>query len=562
MVVKEDGTKWACQSCLKGHRVSGCNHTDRELTLVPKKGRPVTQCQHCRLERKKRSAHVKCDCGEADKPHHPKEKCIHLREAEERAKAAFHDDAHVKPEDDAAHLVAVAEEQGCCCHHGGKCSCSLVKRESASKGSSPPHGPAVPKPRLETTKSDGSITVFANGHHKPVHRKNHAAHECGMPYKMPLPRAHTDNNVSQAARRSVDSLPLQAAPLFESSNASAAGSMGFSATARRLSKSERPSPKLGAIGTSSVGLSDTTLSAIDFSTLGPIVTNNSVESCASDSLSFPAFEPMSGVADGSYDPWSILPTTDSMPNNDPFGAWTSQFDCSNVAQPALTAASSGTQSEIDEMPVVDDLYGLAMPSIQEGVAAFPLDAAMSDANNVNRRSLPPNFFGNADFNMSNMGNEWGMPASDAYGTTPDKIKAASNAQGSPYTQWPTVSSATSAAARTARVMSAGRPQSQSVGPSNAPSDDLMKQLFPGIDVNDSPCLAGAAGAHQAGQNLNGTTSPPNSQLMDTSQSPNSFDFVSQSWSDGSLSVPVDAFSDPYNLESSYTPGFPNAWSYQ
>ncbi|KAI7656840.1 hypothetical protein KC319_g9647, partial [Hortaea werneckii] len=60
MVVKSDGTKWACQSCLKGHRVSGCNHTDRELTLVPKKGRPVTQCQHCRQERKKRSAHVSC----------------------------------------------------------------------------------------------------------------------------------------------------------------------------------------------------------------------------------------------------------------------------------------------------------------------------------------------------------------------------------------------------------------------------------------------------------------------------------------------------------------------
>jgi len=27
MVVKEDGTKWACSSCLKGHRVSGCTHT-------------------------------------------------------------------------------------------------------------------------------------------------------------------------------------------------------------------------------------------------------------------------------------------------------------------------------------------------------------------------------------------------------------------------------------------------------------------------------------------------------------------------------------------------------
>ncbi|PIB00634.1 Copper resistance protein [Cercospora beticola] len=564
MVVKEDGTKWACQSCLKGHRVSGCNHTDRELTLVPKKGRPVTQCQHCRLERKKRSAHVKCDCGEAEKPHHPKEKCIHLREAEERAKAGFHDDTHIKQEDDAAHLVAVAEEQGCCCHHGGKCSCSLIKREPANKGSSPPHGPAVPKPRLETTKSDGSITVFANGHHKPVHRKNHAAHECGMPYKMPLPRAHTDNNVSQAARRSVDSLPLQTASLFEPSNAAPAAKMPLGAMARRMSKSEQPSPKLSGIGTSSVGLSDATLSAIDFSTLGPILTNQSVESCTSESISFPAFEPMSGVADGSYDPWSILPTTDSMPNNDPFGVWTSQFDSSNVAQPALTAASSGTQSEIDEIPTVDDLYGLAMPSIQEDVATFPLDSAMNDTNNVNRRSLPPNFFGNADFNMSNMGNEWGMPAGDGFGTSTNKIKAESTAQGSPYAQWPTTSFGTSAASRTASVTAGGRPQSQSVGPANAPSDDLMKQLFPGIEVNDNQFSIGSSGAegHQASQTLSGTTSPPNSQLMDTSHSPNNFGFVSQSWSDGSLSVPVDAFSDPYNLESGYDSSFPSAWSYQ
>ena len=44
--------KFACGTCIKGHRVSGCTHTDRPLFEVKKKGRPATQCQHCRDKRK------------------------------------------------------------------------------------------------------------------------------------------------------------------------------------------------------------------------------------------------------------------------------------------------------------------------------------------------------------------------------------------------------------------------------------------------------------------------------------------------------------------------------
>ena len=46
---------------------------DRPLQHINKKGRPVSQCAHCRAMRKSRSAHVKCDCG--IKPN----KCIHLQ---------------------------------------------------------------------------------------------------------------------------------------------------------------------------------------------------------------------------------------------------------------------------------------------------------------------------------------------------------------------------------------------------------------------------------------------------------------------------------------------------
>jgi len=44
--------KFACATCIKGHRVSGCTHTDRPLFEVKKKGRPATQCNFCRDKRK------------------------------------------------------------------------------------------------------------------------------------------------------------------------------------------------------------------------------------------------------------------------------------------------------------------------------------------------------------------------------------------------------------------------------------------------------------------------------------------------------------------------------
>lgn len=40
---------------------------DRPLTHINKKGRPVTQCAHCRGLRKSRTTHVKCECGDKKK---------------------------------------------------------------------------------------------------------------------------------------------------------------------------------------------------------------------------------------------------------------------------------------------------------------------------------------------------------------------------------------------------------------------------------------------------------------------------------------------------------------
>ncbi|KAL0093214.1 copper fist DNA binding domain-containing protein [Phycomyces blakesleeanus] len=59
-----DGKKWSCATCIKGHRASHCNHVDRPLIEIKKKGRPMTQCQKCRELRVVRQLHVKCNCAD------------------------------------------------------------------------------------------------------------------------------------------------------------------------------------------------------------------------------------------------------------------------------------------------------------------------------------------------------------------------------------------------------------------------------------------------------------------------------------------------------------------
>lgn len=74
------------------------------------------------------------------------------------------------------------------------------------------------KPKLNTTHSEGSLTVFANGHHKPCHRNNNTAHNSGLPYKISRPHTlhgaaafgatfsplHTSSQAEQTAQRAVD----------------------------------------------------------------------------------------------------------------------------------------------------------------------------------------------------------------------------------------------------------------------------------------------------------------------------------------------------------------------
>ncbi|KAL7266785.1 hypothetical protein RUND412_010651 [Rhizina undulata] len=195
-----DGVKMACEACIRGHRVSGCNHSDRKLLPIAKKGRPVSQCTHCRHMRKSRSAHVKCDCGER----------LALQ-AKNGGKAL----QAVQPAGVAAcHAVVAApagtEESGdlkapisslspsCTCSVSGCCSCSSIKKEQHTHSllDSVPElaAPATctttataaetRKSRLQMTKSETSLTTFANGHHRPTHKHHNSVHG-SAPYTIP-----------------------------------------------------------------------------------------------------------------------------------------------------------------------------------------------------------------------------------------------------------------------------------------------------------------------------------------------------------------------------------------
>ncbi|GAA5937496.1 copper fist DNA-binding domain-containing protein [Sporobolomyces koalae] len=149
-MVLVDGVKYACQACIKGHRSSKCTHTDRELTEIKKKGRPTSQCTHCRQLRKTRSVHGKCEC-------------IGSKEAREQTPGArilpngLIDILKPPQPATATAELATATPSGvtrllnpCNCRSGGSCNCCQAVSRAKPKGSPPSPvfvTPDLPDPR-------------------------------------------------------------------------------------------------------------------------------------------------------------------------------------------------------------------------------------------------------------------------------------------------------------------------------------------------------------------------------------------------------------------------------
>ncbi|EPE26718.1 Zinc copper-regulated transcription factor [Glarea lozoyensis ATCC 20868] len=331
MLIK--GEKYACEACVRGHRVSNCQHADRPLQHINKKGRPVSQCTHCRTLRKSRSAHVRCDCG-GDKSH-TKSSCS--TEVESQA-------------------------DSCCCSHGARCSCALKKEHLdpvPESDSDEPTVPAVPndrrRPRASTAQSENSLTTFVNGHHKPVHKHNTMAHKCGLPYV--VPRSHTIHGLSSTglANRSVDNLPHTNAVENLHSDSHIKDSIVSAQQEQRMVKSEHGSPIISPV--SSLNQWNSNLPPLDLSNL-----SGDYVSCLDGFSSVPDDQPLfsAGLSAASID-WSHYDGLDF--NNDTFATSSysqapsfTGFDFSSIEQPALTTTStSGEISEVEDFGSLGDV---------------------------------------------------------------------------------------------------------------------------------------------------------------------------------------------------------------
>ncbi|CAG8981337.1 hypothetical protein HYALB_00005138 [Hymenoscyphus albidus] len=336
MLIK--GEKYACEACVRGHRVSNCQHSDRPLQHINKKGRPVSQCTHCRTLRKSRSAHVRCECG-SEKAH---------------AKGACSQDGS-------------DSQDSCCCSHGGRCLCALKKEHLDPVPESDSHEPVQPvnerrRPRAQTVQSENSLTSFVNGHHKPVHKHNTMAHKCGQPYT--VSRAHSIHGSSPAglANRSVDNLPHTNTIDALHSDSHIKDSIVSAQQEQRKVKSEHASPVVTPA--TEVDQWNSMLPPLDLSNISrEYMPNLDTYSSITDheQALFSA-----GLDAASID-WSHYDGLD-FNNSDSFA--TSSFsqppsftgyDFSSMDQPALTTTS--TSGEISE---VED-FGLSDPNTQSSV---------------------------------------------------------------------------------------------------------------------------------------------------------------------------------------------------
>ncbi|KAL6405305.1 copper fist DNA binding domain-containing protein [Ilyonectria robusta] len=116
------GSTFACEACVRGHRVSQCQHVDRPLQQIKKKGRPISQCQHCRSIRRSRSVHTKCACGTVARN-------TMLKQSVER------------------------DKERCHCNEGGRCICAYKKEQPEM--AAVPGAASISKESTTSAQSEG-----------------------------------------------------------------------------------------------------------------------------------------------------------------------------------------------------------------------------------------------------------------------------------------------------------------------------------------------------------------------------------------------------------------------
>lgn len=303
----------------------------------------------------------------------------------------------------ASDFKTVENRQQCRCVHGQRCSCALKKDhhlDPVPETGLPPTQSTTAveprKPRLTSTKSESTLTVFRDGHHKPMHKHNDMAHKCGLPYT--IPRSHTVHS-TDFAQRSVDHLPLTH---NKATDLTAGVDLDVDQGPRgpqRLVKSEQGSPESAPVPV--LEQISTQIPPLDLSSFAPIATSATTDSPLNSMI----------FQDPYQESWLPSPDTDASLGSTAFNApsvdWSSFPLCSSGATatassqppsyasydfnnnnnsnyPGLAASSSGEISEVDEfgpLPSLgassNDLHDLHSVSDGSDVDQLRLSSASS-----------------------------------------------------------------------------------------------------------------------------------------------------------------------------------------
>lgn len=344
------------------------------MTHINKKGRPVSQCAHCRGLRKSRTTHVKCECGDKKKKNNTNNNNTDNNNNSssnnhDSDSNSVNDKGDLKREhaeggtlDSVSDLIAEDNRQRCGCTQGQRCTCALKKEhhlDPVPEAGVPPAQPAVTselrKPRLTSRRSESTLTVFRDGHHKPAYKHNDMAHKCGMPYT--IPRSHTIHSTSDIAQRSVDHLPLNQKAVVGQEPSQRLDQI--TSAPQRLVKSEHGSPESAPVP--NLEQINTQIPPLDISSFSPFgtatTTNSPMTSMAfQDPFQEPYFaspdtEFPLGSAGLSAPPvdWSSFPLYNSgvsaATNSQPPSY--ASFDYNAFSHPGLAASSSGEISDVD-----------------------------------------------------------------------------------------------------------------------------------------------------------------------------------------------------------------------
>ncbi|GAA5865942.1 hypothetical protein JCM3774_005531 [Rhodotorula dairenensis] len=153
-MVLVDGVKYACQQCIKGHRSSKCTHSTRPLTEIRRKGRPSTQCAHCKQLRKTRSVHARCDCAAKESTQEHAARVLPNGLADVVGKDV--PDPYVRTEPSGVTRLL----NPCNCLRGGKCTCCESVKRATTKffPDDPPPPPTTSVPVASTSSAPTTVT--------------------------------------------------------------------------------------------------------------------------------------------------------------------------------------------------------------------------------------------------------------------------------------------------------------------------------------------------------------------------------------------------------------------